>query len=157
MIGVFTALNRSPYVNAFLTNDHSIYVKRCGASNREERDGGIKRDGGEGPTTHNPVTAVWSLETPLQQVPFNSSIFHGGKHPAATDMMYDNISVFTPNLPHPPSLPMFPCPLSLQPHVSPLFSFALFLPCSLTKHMPTASATCSGRKASAQTTPLTVA
>lgn len=113
--------------------------------------------GGEGPTTHNPVTAVWSLETPLQQVPFNSSIFHGGKHPAATDMMYDNISVFTPNLPHPPSLPMFPCPLSLQPHVSPLFSFALFLPCSLTKHMPTASATCSGRKASAQTTPLTVA
>lgn len=96
---------------------------------------------------HN--SAILSVATPLQQVLSNSSIFHWGKHPVKTDMMYDNVS-FHPNL--------VPLTLSssLMPSLplSPLPSLPL---CSLTKHMPTASATCLAKKASEQTTPPTVA
>ncbi len=89
------------------------------------------------------------MATPLQQVLSNSSIFHWGKHPVKTDMMYDNVS-FHPNLvPLTLSSSLMP-PLPL----SPLLSLS---PWSLTKHMPTASATCLAKKASEQTTPPTVA
>lgn len=93
---------------------------------------------------HN--SAILSVETPLQHILSNSSIFLWGKHSVNTDMIYDNVS-FHPNLvlltlssSLMPSLPVFPLPC-----------------CSLTKHMPTASATCLAKKASEQTTPPTVA
>lgn len=95
---------------------------------------------------HN--STISSVVTPLQQVLSNSSIFHWGKHPVKTDMMYDNVS-FHPNL----------VPLTLSSSLMPpLPSLPSFLSLwSLTKHMPTASATCLAKKASEQTTPPTVA
>ncbi len=66
---------------------------------------------------HNPVTAVCGLATPLQQVPANSSIFHSGKRPATTHLMYDNVFVSSTTSPlFLPSSNVFYCPLP-QTHV----------------------------------------
>lgn len=110
-----------------------------------------------GHMSHNPVTAVHSLATRLQPVSTNSSIFHGGKHPATIQLMNDFVS-FTPSFPtHGPQL--FPHgPLSVHacslPSSDTILSLSLL---SLTKRMPTASGTCLGRKASEQTTRPTAA
>lgn len=55
-----------------------------------------------------------SVTTPLQQVPSNGSIFHGGKHPVRTDVMYDDVALH-PNL----------VPLKLSSSLMPLPSLSL--------------------------------
>lgn len=58
-------------------------------------------------------STISSVATPLQQVLSNSSIFHWGKHPVKTDMMYDNDSL------HPYLVPLTPSS-SLMPFASSL-------------------------------------
>lgn len=88
---------------------------------------------------HN--SAISSVVTPIQQVSSNRSIFHWGN--TLSRLTWCMTVSFHPNL----------VPLILS---SSLMASACSL-CSLTKHMPIASATCLAKKAGEQTTPPTVA
>lgn len=92
----------------------------CVESEMETGDG---RDGESSHIIHNPVTAVCGLATLLQQVPANSSIFHSGKRPATTHLMYDNVLV-SPTT-SPPFLPLFLHALLSSPSNSQSLSFSL--------------------------------